>query len=157
MEVTSTIKKTRRPVQMLDPRTKVKVISASQARVVLTLTMGVVIPIFSLALSKIAGTLAETHPALAVFAFLLMGCVLSVSLSHLAWAIEDITKSHRQASWALAISFDLALVLGELCHVFADASCSGVISAMMSAVCLLSMFLNCWAFLNQAKARRKVK
>ena len=48
----------------------------------------------------------------------------------------------------LAIACNMLLVLGELCHVAAeDAGVWLVTSVMMAAVCLLSMFLNCWAFL----------
>jgi hypothetical protein len=51
----------------------------------------------------------------------------------------------------LAVAFDLCLVLGELCHVAAeDAGVGLVTSVMMGAVCLLSMFLNVWAFLRRA-------
>ena len=80
--------------------------------------------------------------------FLIMGCVLCVSLAHLAWAIGDITRSPIWASWLLAIAFDCCLVLGELCHVqAAEAGIDTVCTTMMVAVCGLSMFLNCWAFL----------
>jgi hypothetical protein len=43
--------------------------------------------------------------------------VLAVSLSHLAWAVRDITGSTWWQSWCLAGTTDLALVLGELAHV----------------------------------------
>jgi hypothetical protein len=49
-----------------------------------------------------------------------MNCVLVVSLSHLAWAVSDITRSPWWACWLLAVAFDLCLVLGELCHVAAE-------------------------------------
>jgi hypothetical protein len=77
-----------------------------------------------------------------------MGCVLAVSLSHLAWAIRDITKSPPWAAWLLAVGFDLVLVLSELCAVSAeDAGVRVVTTLMMVGVAGLSMFLNCWAFL----------
>jgi hypothetical protein len=48
----------------------------------------------------------------------------------------------------LAIAFDLLLVLGELCHVTAEEAGVGLVtSAMMIVVCLVSQFLNVWAFL----------
>ena len=128
--------------------------AADRVKVYATVTMGVVIPLLSLGLSHTGGTLARTgHPALAGFALGLMGCVLVVSLSHLAWAIQDITRSPRWASWLLAISFDLLLVLGELCRVGAeDAGVGLAVTVMMAAVAGLSMFLNCWAFLRHPPA-----
>jgi hypothetical protein len=128
----------------------------AQFRLALTLIMGATIPLFSLALSNIGGTLANSHLLLAGFAFTLMACVLAVSLSHLAWAIEDITKSKPWASWLLAVSFDLALVLGELCKIMAEEAGVGLVtSALMVAVCGLSMFLNCWAFLKHPGAEAR--
>lgn len=126
-------------------------------KVTLTIIMGVFIPLFSLALSHVGGTLArQGHGALSLFAFLLMGAVLSVSLAHLAWAVSDITSSPKWASWALAVAFDLALVLGELIHVTAhEAGLGNVVTAMMAAVCGLSMFLNCWAFIRHPAPARK--
>jgi hypothetical protein len=117
-----------------------------------TVMMGVAIPLLSLGLSHTGGSLCREGglavTTLGVFAFLLMGCVLTVSLSHLAWAVEDITRSPRWASWLLAVTFDLLLVLGELVHVAAEASPVGaVVTTMMVAVAAMSMFLNCWAFL----------
>lgn len=139
--------------------------SSSQWRLYSTITMGIFIPLFSLGLSHVGGTLMRTGladgnaclSALAGFAFLLMACVLAVSLSHLAWAVEDITKSRTWASWMLAIAFDLALVLGELCHVGAEGTVSVVVTIIMICVCGLSMFLNCWAFLWHPKKERREK
>ncbi|MDY3554222.1 hypothetical protein R5W24_003341 [Gemmata sp. JC717] len=123
--------------------------AADRIKLSATLVMGIVIPLLSLGLSNAGGMLARNdHNALAVLAFGLMGCVLTVSLSHLAWAVGDITKSPRWASWLLAITFDMVLVLAELCHVSAEAAGVGtVVATMMVAVAMLSMFLNCWAFL----------
>ena len=73
---------------------------ADKVKLYATLVMGIVIPLLSLGLSNTGGTLARNdHTLLAGFAFALMGCVLAVSLSHLAWAVEDITRSPRWASW----------------------------------------------------------
>ncbi len=162
------------PNEMIDPRSetmeqqplKSRLPSAAQWRLFLTLGMGVWIPLFSLALSYVGGNLmregiSNTNAimiGLASFSFALMTCVLSVSLSHLAWAVEDITKSHRWASWALALAFDLALVLGELCHVSAEEAGVGkVVTVLMATVCVLSMFLNCWAFLKHPAAEERKK
>lgn len=118
-------------------------------KVVMTVAMGVGIPLLSFALTKIAGTLAAGGIyILAFMAFALMTAILSVSLSHLAWAIKDITRSTKQASWAMAVSLDLSLVMGELVHVYADTlGLDAVATAVMVSVALASMVLNCWAFL----------
>ena len=123
--------------------------TADKVKLYATLVMGVAIPLLSLGLSNTGGNLARhDHTWLAGFAFVLMACVLAVSLSHLAWAVEDITRSPRWASWLLAVAFDLMLVLAEMCQVTAaDAGVGTVTTVMMVAVAGLSMFLNCWAFL----------
>lgn len=114
----------------------------------MTCAIGTGIPLLSLALSKIAGTLATSgFFILAFFAFSLMCAVLIVSLPHLAWSIGDITRSENRASWALAIALDLSLVLCEFVHTFAnETGLDWVIVAVMITVCLFSMLLNCWAF-----------
>ncbi|HZR55212.1 MAG TPA: hypothetical protein VFB06_37710 [Streptosporangiaceae bacterium] len=129
--------------------------TAGRFKAGLTLAMGCGIPLGSLALSTVAGTLARSgHYVLAGSAAGLTGCVLAVSLSHLAWAVRDITSSPRWASWALAVAFDLALILGESVHVYAtDADLGGLVTAVMVAVCGLSMVLNCWAFFRHPAAK----
>ena len=124
-------------------------VTAARIKFVATVVLGVLLPLLSVGLSSVGGNLARHgHLMLSAFAFGLMVWVLTVSLSHLAWAIFDITRSPGWACWLLAIACDMLLVLGELCHVAAeDAGVWLVTSVMMAAVCLLSMFLNCWAFL----------
>jgi hypothetical protein len=124
-------------------------LTAARIKFYATILMGVLLPLLSLGLSSVGGNLARHGCyALSGFALLLMTCVLVVSLSHLAWAVSDITRSPWWACWLLAVAFDLCLVLGELCHVAAEAAGVGLVtSVMMGAVCLLSMFLNVWAFL----------
>ena len=129
--------------------------SQARFRFGLTIGMGTFIPLFSLGLSHVGGNLLRQGIgennfvliSLAGFAFGLMACILSVSLSHLAWAVQDITRSHKWASWALAVAFDLAIVLGELCHVQGKTGLDDVVTVLMVCVCGLSMFLNCWAFI----------
>jgi hypothetical protein len=112
-----------------------------------TIILGCGIPLLSLSLSKIAGTLAFSCPALALFAFALMVAVLVVSLPHLQWSISDITKSDSLPSWALAIALDLTLVCCELVHTYAEKSGLGTLTVtLMIAVCAVSMALNVWAF-----------
>lgn len=117
-------------------------------KVFMTIGLGCGIPLLSLALSKISGTLA-THNlfALSLFAFGLMVSVLAVSLPHLAWAVSNITKSGKRASWSLAVALDLSIVLCEFCHVWAE-NCElhSLLMAVMGFVVVASMLLNCWAF-----------
>jgi cytochrome c biogenesis protein CcdA len=128
--------------------------ASAKFKVGMTLALGCGIPVLSLALSMIAGTLANRVPLLALFAFGLMIAVLMVSLPHLRWAISDITKSERLASWCLAVALDLSLVLCELTHVYADDCGLGlVVNCVMLAVCLASMALNCWAFFKAPHAK----
>lgn len=121
----------------------------SNLMVAMTVGLGIGIPLLSLALSKLSGTLAaHGHYALALFAFGLMVTVLGVSLSHLAAAISHVTRSAWQASWAMAVSLDLSLVLCELVHVYAtDLGLGTVCNAVMLCVALGSVALNIWAFL----------
>jgi hypothetical protein len=113
-------------------------LTAARIKFWATITMGVLLPLLSLGLSSVGGNLARhNHYALAAFALVLMTCVLVVSLSHLAWAIGDITRSPSWACWLLAVAFDLLLVLGEFCHVGAEHAGVGLVtSAMMGVVCL---------------------
>lgn len=122
---------------------------ADTFRLYMTVALGVGIPCLSLAMSKLAGTLAAGGALLlATFALGLMVAVLAVSLPHLAWSVGNITRSGRRASWSLAIALDLSLVLCELVHVYADAlGLAWVAYAVMTAVALASMALNVWAFL----------
>jgi hypothetical protein len=117
-------------------------------KIAMTVGLGCGIPLLSLAMSKIAGTLA-THNlyALSLFAFVLMVAVLAVSLPHLAWSIGDITRSGGRASWSLAIALDLSLVLCKFCHVWAEECGLGwLLACVMVCVAGASMLLNCWAF-----------
>ena len=115
----------------------------------MTVALGVGIPLLSLAMSKVAGTLASHgHLALAVFAFALMLAVLGVSLSHLAWAVGNITRSGGRASWSLAIALDLSLVLVEMTNVYAAGlGLTWVCYAVMASVAAARMALNVYAFL----------
>ena len=116
----------------------------------LTIALGVFIPLMSVATSKIAGTLAgHGHYALAAFAALIGVAVLAMSLSHLAWAIRDVTGSGARSSWALAVALDCGIVLCELVHVAAGAAgLSLVCWAVLVVVAGFSMVLNCHAFLH---------
>jgi hypothetical protein len=135
------------------PRGKRPVVTSarvSRMRQAITVGMGCGIPCLSLALSSIGGRLIEEgHRYLGGAALVLCCGVLAVSLSHLAWALRDITRSAWWQAWALAVAIDVSLVLGEL------ASVAGfrlwLVPVVMVAVCVVSAVLNCWAFLRHSK------
>jgi len=131
------------------PRVPTRKPLADRFRLWMTVALGVGIPLLSLAMSKLAGTLASHRRfALAAFALVLMVAVLAVSLSHLAWAVGNITRSGRRASWSLAVALDLSLVLCESVHVYAaDLGLVWVCYAVMACVAVASMALNVFAFL----------
>jgi hypothetical protein len=117
----------------------------NRARRWITLGIGAGIPCLSLALSSIGGRLvAEGHTLLGSGALVLCCSVLAVSLSHLAWAIRDITRSAWWQAWCLALAVDCSLVLGELAGIAGYTS--WVVAAVMVSVTVCSAVLNCWAF-----------
>jgi len=131
-------------------------VQASNLGRYITVAMGCGIPLLSLSLSHLGGSLLAcgtwATTFLGVFAFGLCVAVLGVSLSHLAWAIGDITKSPRWASVALAISVDCSLLVGELIGVFgADAGVERLRIGLMIAVTVSSAVLNTWAFFGAPK------
>lgn len=121
----------------------------------LTIALGVFIPLASLAMSKVAGTLASTgYYGLAVFGLMIGVAVLAVSLGHLAWAIGDVTGSTKKQSWALATALDCGIVLCEFCNVFAaDTGLEWVCWSFLAATIGFSMVLNCYAFLNHREVK----
>src|SRR3984885_1571586 len=124
--------------------------SVSRARRWITVGMGCGIPCLSLALSSIGGRLCMGGRLLLGGSALGLCCaVLAVSLSHLAWAVRDITGSARWQSWCLAGAIDLSLVLGELAAVAGFSL--WVVPVVMVAVTAVSAVLNCWAFLRHCK------
>ena len=114
-----------------------------------TIGLGIFTPVLSLIASHFAGCLARTgHDMLAVFASTIGVSVLVVSLSHLAAAIEKITKSATWQAWLYAIALDAGVVLAELVGVYAkDANLHEWCVALMCIVGMFSMALNCYAFL----------
>jgi hypothetical protein len=120
------------------------------ARKSITIGLGVGVPCLSLALSSIGGQLLAAGSQLLGVGFLgLCVAVLAVSLSHLAWAIRDVTRSAWWQAWCLGGAIDLALVLGELAGVAGLES--WLTSAVMVGVGLASAGLNCWAFLGHRR------
>lgn len=129
-------------------------------RIIITIALGAGIPLLSLSLSHLGGSLLLTHHYyLSVAAFVLCSAVLTVSLAHLAWAIRDITQNklptaadtadkvlYYAPSWCLAISIDLSLIICELIAVHTQESII-IIRSVMVSVTAFSMALNCWAFL----------
>lgn len=135
---------------MVGPRKKAKRRPVSRKQVSrirrgITIGIGCGIPGLSLALSSIGGRLCCEGLAVHGAAALGLCCgVLAVSLSHLAWAIRDITGSARWQAWALAAAIDASLVLGELAGV--SGFSLWVVPVLMWAVAVVSAVLNCWAF-----------
>jgi hypothetical protein len=108
--------------------------------------LGCGIPGLSLSLLSIGGRLLEQgYHGLGGAALALCCSVLAVSLSHLAWAIADITGSARWQAWCLAVAVDLSLVLGELARV--EGFGLWVAPVVVGSVTVISAVLNCWAFL----------
>lgn len=128
------------------PRAKAGRRVVSRARRWITVALGAGIPGLSLALSSIGGRLvSEGHGPLGGAVLGVCAAVLAVSLSHLAWAIRDITGSSRWQSWCLAVAVDVSLVLGELARI--GGAGWWLVSLVMAAVTVTSAVLNCWAFL----------
>jgi hypothetical protein len=122
----------------------------SKLRKPITVTLGCGIPCLSLALSSIGGRLILASQLALGAGFMGLCCsVLAVSLSHLAWAVRDITKSAPWQAWLLAIAVDLSLVLGELAGVAGYDS--WVVTAVMVCVTATSAVLNVYAFLRHCK------
>lgn len=112
----------------------------------LTVGTGCGVPVFSLAMSSIGGRLITSgYMVLGAGAMGLCCTVLAVSLSHLAWALKDVTRCARWQSWCLAVAIDLSLVLCELAGVAGFSL--WVVPCVMAAVTVTSAALNCWAFL----------
>ena len=126
-------------------------VNMNRTRTIITIAAGCSIPLLSLALSYMGGSLLTNEASMALALTLLTLCcvVLAVSLSHLAWAISDITRSPMWASWCLAIAVDATLVACELSSSLGYGSM--IVSTTIFAVTLASMVLNCWAFLRNAK------
>jgi hypothetical protein len=111
-----------------------------------TIAMGVGIPALSLAMSSIGGRLlVDGHFILGTASLGLCGVVMAVSLSHLAWAVRDITRASNWQSWLMAVAVDATLVLGELSLVHGFDSL--LVPCVMVAVAIMSAWLNCFAFL----------
>lgn len=135
------------PVAASAPRTMA---ARDRARRWITVGMGCGIPCLSLALSSIGGRLwVEGHCALGAGALGLCCAVLAVSLSHLAWAVRDITGSARWQACCLAVAVDCSLVLGELAGIAGYSA--WLVSVVMVAVTVCSAVLNCWAFLAEKR------
>jgi hypothetical protein len=127
------------------PRAK-PVVRMSALKRVLTVGMGCGIPGLSLALSSLGGQLLRAGQVwLGGGSLALCATVLAVSLSHLASAVRDITRSEVWQSWCLAVAVDVTLVLCELARV--SGYDSWLVPVLMCAVTVASMGLNCWAFL----------
>lgn len=143
----TTIKPTRKPRVRKTPLPQSPAQPPSRYKLGVTIAMGCGIPLLSLSLSSIGGALIESEQRLLGITALVLTCgVLAVSLSHLASAIRDITRSSLWQSWALAIVIDCSLVVCELTRVAGFSS--WVVPTVMVGVTGFSMLLNCHAFLD---------
>jgi len=124
------------------------------ARRAITIVMGVGIPLVSLYTSHRAGELFLADAIPSGLMFLAICCtVLILSLSHLADAIGDITRSSPRNSWLLAVALDCGIVACELTRA-AGHDGGWLATAFLVGVTGTSMLLNCWAFLNHRPAKR---
>lgn len=136
-------------------RRTVKAATVSRARKAITIVMGCGIPAVSLYTSHRAGELLTVGAYVGGLMFLSVCLtVLALSLSHLATAIGDITRSNVRDSWLLAVALDAGIVVCELTKAMGH---DGGWLAMLFLVGITgaSMLLNCWAFLSHAKPTSK--
>lgn len=141
-------KATRKPAKGRGRKGKAMVSGKPRLALGITTGMGVGIPGLTLALTTVSGRLAMAgHRLLSGGLMAVCATVLAVSLSHLAWSVQDITRSSRWASWSLAVAIDLSIVLSEAVLVFSPGVSDGLAIAIMAAVTGASMCLNVWAFL----------
>jgi len=139
-------------------RNAVKAATMSKARKALTITMGCGIPAVSLYTSHRAGELLTMGAYVGGIMFLAVCLtVLALSLSHLATAIGDITRSNARDSWLLAIALDAGIVVVELTKAMGHDG--GFLATLfLVGITGASMLLNCWAFLNhKATSGHKAK
>ncbi len=134
-----------------------KVVSArtiGRARYGITILMGCGIPLVSLYTSHRAGELLQGASVTFGCMFLAICCtVLALSLSHLADAIADITRSSKRNSWLLAVALDCGIVACELTRA-AGHDGGWLAMAFLVGITGASMLLNCWAFLSHGKASK---
>lgn len=132
--------------------------TTAQRRLALTVILGFFVPLFSLALSHCGGVLLEDYGrtaeapslALGVFALCLTCVILAVSLDHLRWAIQNVTRSPHWQALALAVCCDLGIIFTELACVYAHGAGITVLLWMIKvSVTCLSIAFNCWAFTMQ--------
>ncbi len=135
-------------------------LSARNSKLAFIVTMSAFLPALSLFLSHKGGTLlaqstaiVSTTSALALLSFALCTFVLAISLPHLAWSVEDITKTTTIPSWILAIAFDLSIVACELLATAGHGDTTTKV--VMWALATLSALLNCWAFIRQPGEEEK--
>ncbi len=142
----------KRPAKRRAAKGKAMVAAKPRLAAVITVGMGVGIPALTLSMSTVAGQLCQKgHYGLGVCAGLVGGAVLVVSLSHLAWAVGNITRSSKWASWLLAVAVDVGLVACESVLTAAPGVCDTLATGVLWAVTGVSAVLNCWAFLRHSK------
>lgn len=118
--------------------------------------LAMAMPLFALVLAKVAGTLAQGGKTeLACFAGTIGVSCLLVSLADCKQSIQAITGVLTWQAWAVAITVDLAIVVGELVLTFAPELGLDVwVGALMVAVGVFSMGFNAFAFHLNTAARK---
>src|SRR5688572_26278416 len=87
----------------------------------LTVALGTGVPALSLAMSGVAGAMSIAgQGVLSMAAAFLVVCVLAVSLTHVADAIQEVTGSKRWLAWSLAVAVDASLIVCEVSLVTTD-------------------------------------
>jgi len=118
----------------------------------LAVSLGVAIPVFSMCLCHIGGSLVSEVLWVAAFFGIVAVSVLVLSLSHLAEAVEDTTGARPWQAWLMAVALDCTIVACELCHVFAsDEQLWYWSTALMGAAGIFSAVLNVYAFTKHVK------
>lgn len=116
-------------------------------KTVLTHVMAVVIPSASVGLTALAGGMYNAgNIGLAMFASAIALALISVSIPHLAVAIKEVTGSSSRVSVTMAVSFDCAIVFGELAHTTGPESYHLIAVAIMLVGWALSAAMNSVAF-----------
>lgn len=112
--------------------------------------LGIIMPVFSVGFTAIAGTLAAAgRPVWCVVAFAAVAG-LAVSLRHITLAISIATRAPKYEAFLLAIGFEVGVVGIELANVTApDVIFPVVAYGLMAFLAAVVALLNVFAFLTQ--------
>lgn len=140
-----------RAVSSVKPRSRSTTARASAPRnrlaSGLSATMAVMMPALAVAGTRLAGSLAPSHPGIAGLVGVTVGTVLAVSLHHCASALRQTIGLPLRSSVALAIALDCAVVSSELTDTLApEVGLHGVCLAVMAGIGAISAALNLITF-----------